>query len=75
MTVSKSHFEQTARIIKNARESNSGQYDDPTAALNDPAFNKPYRDMAEFFAHEYKRDNPRFDRERFMRACGLTILN
>lgn len=29
---------------------------------------------AEMIARELKTDNPRFDRDRFMRACGLDEL-
>lgn len=29
------------------------------------------REIAETLAHQLARDNPRFDRARFMAACGL----
>lgn len=29
------------------------------------------RDVAVFIASDLERDNPRFDRERFLNACGI----
>ena len=29
------------------------------------------RDVAVFIASDLERDNPRFDRERFLKACGV----
>jgi hypothetical protein len=29
-------------------------------------------DLADNFAAEFKRSNPRFDRDRFVAACGIT---
>lgn len=28
-------------------------------------------ELAEVFAHELENTNPRFDRERFLKACGV----
>jgi hypothetical protein len=53
--VTKRHFQETANIIRSMRD------DEPEAAR---VF---ARHMADFF----KQENPRFDRERFMKACGL----
>jgi hypothetical protein len=53
----KRHYEDTARIIANANTHIPHKY-----AIH--AFAKEFADL-------YANDNPRFDRDRFMRACGL----
>ena len=69
--VTKQHFIQTAAIIKRARDFNASQYDDPKSALTDININKRFVQIAEFFADEYENENERFDRVKFMKACGF----
>ena len=59
MAATKSQFETTARIIKYALEQKQ----------NDPNFG--IRDIAGFFADAFENDNDRFNREKFMKACGF----
>jgi hypothetical protein len=55
MSMSKKDYEAVARILSDSR------------AISDAAL--PY--LAEKFADWFADDNPRFDRERFLKACGL----
>lgn len=61
MTLSKRDFEQFAEAIKAEVEERSSS-GETLAGLTT---------AAQIFADIAKRDNERFDRERFMRACGL----
>lgn len=40
--------------------------------LNYPTAANAVRNVAVLLAEEFTADNPRFDRARFMTACGLT---
>ena len=66
MTASKQHFEMVARVLRrqdyNTVES-ANPVDQQHAML---------RDIAVAFAAEFAASNPRFDRARFLKACGLS---
>jgi len=59
MAVTRRDFEQIAQIIKLASD------------LKFSDSNKAIEAIANQLAAKFKSDNPRFDRERFLRACGL----
>lgn len=61
MPVSKKHFEAIAAELHAARKLDS----------NPPARQAVER-VAEGLANIFARENPRFDRARFLKACGLT---
>ena len=37
----------------------------------DPNLFRTLKDVSKAIAHELKLDNPRFDKERFLTACGV----
>lgn len=53
------HFELIAEILNNY-------------ATGDAAQRETVRAIAEAFASRLARENARFDRDRFLRACGIT---
>jgi hypothetical protein len=59
-TTTKQHFEQTAAIIREAYRTPAG-----------PETKFAIAALADDFASAYSRDNSRFDRSRFLRACGV----
>ena len=64
----KKDFESTARIIAGLiADASAGQ---PITPFREGVIFAA-RDMAEKFAYLYAADNPRFDRARFLKACGL----
>jgi rRNA maturation endonuclease Nob1 len=66
MKVSKMHFEMVARVLRERREFLT---DDLNIA--ESAQRAELNLVALAFASEFKRENPRFDRERFLKACGF----
>ena len=58
MSMSKKHFEEIASIIK------KNNYDQETLALDDVVI-----DLCNFFL----KDNPNFNPNRFIVACGITF--
>jgi len=71
--MTKKDYELIASVIKgrmdNAIESYHFGYSDKDIqhATNTLA------DLADFMAYELSQDNPRFDRQRFLQACGIKI--
>lgn len=57
-------FTLIADAIRNASEA-AGDYADPAMARNGTY------EAASYIAHALRRDNPRFERARFMEACGF----
>ena len=55
--ITRKHFEKTASLIKGY-----------TAINEDQRYN-----MALEFSNMYAEENPRFDAERFIKACGIGI--
>lgn len=55
----KRDFEATARILSEAM------------SVNDPGKREMVVFIAEMFVNRYKAENPRFDRARFLKACGI----
>lgn len=64
MSMSKKDYEAIARAIKDARPFPSPRHE--IAIANDIINN-----VANNLAEECERANPRFDRARFLRACGV----
>jgi len=62
MATSRKDYVATAAIVKQALENTKCHY---------PAAIPCVMDMAYRFADLYKADNSRFDRERFLSACGI----
>lgn len=60
MSVSKKHFETIAAELRAAKELDSN-----TAAR------QSVERVAEGLSNIFARENPRFDRARFLKACGL----
>lgn len=56
--MTKKHFELVARVIKSM----------PSFA---PTLRAQRASCANAFADEFERENPRFDRARFLAACGV----
>jgi len=66
---SKKDFEATARIIAEVgRGARSGMY---AGMTREAAFNELLSVLANEFCENYRRENPRFDCARFLKACGL----
>ncbi len=68
----KQTFEQTARVLRFNVESleagfNAGRLSSDALTIGKAVLN----DTAREFARVYAQDNPRFDHDRFMRACGF----
>lgn len=60
MAVSKKHFEAIAAELRAALELDSN-----------PAARQSVERVAEGLSNIFARENPRFDRARFLKACGL----
>lgn len=60
MSISKKHFEEIAAELRAARELDSN-----------PAARQAVERVAEGLAKIFAGENPRFDRARFLKACGL----
>lgn len=63
-------YERFARMIRD-RVAIIRKMDDPQSEWARGAFDSLAL-LARDFADDAERDNPRFDRKRFMSACGLT---
>lgn len=63
MAMSRKHYRETADIIKSVYQ----DYGDG----KDPLFPLAMRAMAGRMATMFEIDNPRFDRDMFMEACGF----
>ncbi len=59
--MTKKDYETIAKIIAQVQREFRGVEDGVNAL----------RDVAVFLASDLERDNPRFDRERFLKACGV----
>lgn len=60
MTMSRQHFQLIADVLKSERSECRTEQDIAIV-----------EDLAESFACELARTNPRFNRTRFLKACGL----
>ncbi len=71
MIASKQHFEMIARVLREADlESSLDEYQ-PAAEHEREIIADDRRRLAHTFADELTATNPRFDRARFLRACGV----
>jgi hypothetical protein len=68
MTATKQHFEMIARVIERERSQVKNGYM-PRAAQKHALLTLTH--TAHHFADELAQTNPRFDRQRFLRACGV----
>lgn len=66
MKASKMHFEMVARVIREASQRITKN--DTLIASHQTEM---VRTIARDFADEFRASNPRFDRERFLSACGI----
>jgi hypothetical protein len=67
MTYTRQTFKMVAEIL---RETRTGETQLGNGPLAD-AYWQDRRDIAEAFAEKFVQSNPRFDRARFLTACGL----
>lgn len=67
MALSKKHFERIAYIIRIAGETAARE----ESAVTHAAILRNNRDIANTYANDFAQENPRFDRGRFMAACGF----
>ena len=63
--MTKKHFEAIATIIKQ-----TGEYESMGVEYS-AGFHDALSDVAGSLASEFARENPRFDRHKFLTACGL----
>jgi hypothetical protein len=63
--MTKKHFEAIARILSNLYGYDMSSID------FDAGFNRAIERAAEDLADYFMDENPRFDRQRFLTACGL----
>ena len=71
MAMSRKHFEDIARILKG----NSAPVEDSTPAFVEgwEAGREAMRhDLAKYFAEFFATQNPNFDRQRFLKAAGVS---
>lgn len=72
MAMSKKHYEAVARRVKDrldaATTEHSGGLIDSTAKK---AVHAAMRELARDLAVDFREDNPNFDRQRFLTACGF----
>jgi hypothetical protein len=61
MTMQRRHYEMIAAILANAK---------PDHAAKTPDAYAQWMVSLDRFATTFKLDNPRFDRDRFIKACG-----
>lgn len=80
MALSKKHYEQFAQLFRNQIERINADtiYPFPQQQTNDAATASAQKfavdhlqNMAASMAAHFALDNPRFDRARFLRACGF----
>lgn len=74
--MSKKHFELVARVIKDAMQAEHARYlkqteDTLGTAMEHSGALGAIATLANRFASEFADQNPRFDRTRFLKACGL----
>jgi hypothetical protein len=66
-------FELIAAAVKDARPLSKYRMDDPVAVrLSILNANTALDNVADFLADRLSQTNPRFDRARFLTACGVT---
>jgi hypothetical protein len=68
MTMTKQHFELVAQVLDHRRGAAPMEGIDPAWMAG---FRAAHDVLAEDFAHRFADTNPRFDRERFLRAAGV----
>lgn len=69
MALSAKHFNQTATNIKAVVDEAYASYEAGSVALW--AAMAVLKDVANQMASSFARENPRFDRQRFLAACGF----
>lgn len=76
MSMSRKDYEVVASAINEVRwEAKTSAPGEPEVDLSDPqvvGMLMATRDVAVELAHVFARDNERFDRERFYKACGIS---
>jgi hypothetical protein len=71
--MTKKHFEAIARIIK-ANMDHAKTWDDAAAGFDEGygvGFGMGAQTVADDLADYFAKENPRFDRDRFLKACGV----
>jgi hypothetical protein len=69
MALSKKHFENTARRIRNAVNAINTEFDPVSVAAMSRV--SILRNLACDLAFDFRQENPRFDEARFLAACGF----
>lgn len=69
--MTKKDYEAIAKGIKNSLPICDNEKINPRAFKND--FFKQARRTASYIADELQRDNARFNRQRFLKACGVGV--
>jgi hypothetical protein len=76
MTMSQKDYVAVAKVLYEARwEAVTSAPGEPERSVDDPKVNAQLcvtRDVALGLADLFEKDNSRFDRERFLRACNIT---
>lgn len=65
MAMTKKHYQATADVLRSVYQ------DYGVAESPDPLFHLAMKSLAGRMAVLFQVDNPRFDREKFMEACGF----
>lgn len=68
MAMSRKQYRDMAAVIQAERNISSDDFDDPAIAIG---IDLATRNIASGLATVFAIDNPRFDRQRFMDACGI----
>jgi hypothetical protein len=66
MTMTRQHFALIAEVIKDAQS-------EFTSALGDEHGQMAQEIISTLFASELRQTNPNFNRDRFLRACGVDL--
>lgn len=72
MALSKKHYEQFADRLQQQLNDNHSALQAQTISLDVyQGVNDALLRLATKMCHDFKYDNPRFDRDRFLNACGF----
>lgn len=63
MAMTKKHYEMVAECFR---------WNPPRDPNGDPEVKRHHEMLADELAEAFRSDNPNFDRERFLKACGVT---
>lgn len=84
MAFTKQHFERIANVLKAELDDlpdtmygdpsfNDANHGEGTEANHDAIVREAVESVAKRFAERFARENSNFERDRFLRACGLNV--